>query len=631
MRTDLIYRIEAEELTKENLTKILKDHPEIKFISLGAVDLIGHETDTKIPVKGFLEDLDIFLYGYAAQTDGSSVFLPKIATLHNAKVDMKADLTVPWFIEYNMGLIDRDINKPVGTLKIPCYLYHDHLPVDSRHLLTRSIDYFKKSAMMMFKENPGLLREYNIKFEDLDEVELTSATELEFWVKSPSTHEDIEALSTSQELKEQYWSKTRGEVRSALEETLILMECYGIKPEMGHKEVGGVRPKLKDDGQFEGVLEQLEIDWKYASPKETGDQEIFVRNLVREVFIRHGLEVTFLAKPLENVAGSGEHTHISGTLRLKNGTRINLLHSMEEDFMTTLGYGALMGILKNYEIINPFVTSSNEAFKRLKKGYEAPITIVSSLGYEPKIPSRNRTILIGLLRDENNPMATRFELRSPNPHTNTYLCLASLLMSMVDGMDYAKDKERDSLLKELSKEKNEDYPYLEKGRVYRTEKDVYDDFTDEEREDLFGQVPENVYENSRAFDLYPDKVRVLSKGNVFTPKLIESYNEALLYKWYTEIHHRIIPSLMDEIRSLRKRHIDGEFIEDKLNCDKVMGLKIELMKSTSQGQGIFNQMRSALEKKDYESLSDLQKIMEKKMMDLRVAYKTYEDSLLDVY
>ena len=61
MRTDLIYRIEAEELTKENLTKILKDHPEIKFISLGAVDLIGHETDTKIPVKGFFEDLDIWV------------------------------------------------------------------------------------------------------------------------------------------------------------------------------------------------------------------------------------------------------------------------------------------------------------------------------------------------------------------------------------------------------------------------------------------------------------------------------------------------------------------------------------------------------------------------------------------
>lgn len=630
MRTDLIYRLEKEELNKDKLTNILKDHPEIKFISLGAVDLIGHETDTKIPVKGFLGNLDMFLYGYAAQTDGSSVFLPKIATLHNAKVDMKADLSVPWFIEYNMGLWDMEVNKPVGTLKIPCFLYHDNLPVDSRHLLGRSESYFKTMLLARFQENPKRLEYYGITWDELKDVELTSATELEFWVKSPSTHGDIEALSTSQELKEQYWSKTRGEVRSALEETLILMERYGIKPEMGHKEVGGVRPKLKDDGQFEGVLEQLEIDWTYSSPKETGDQELFVRNLVREVFIRHGLEVTFLAKPLENVAGSGEHTHISGALLLKSGERINLFHSTKEDFMSPLGYGALMGILKNYEIINPFVTSSNEAFKRLKKGYEAPITIVSSLGYEPDIPSRNRTILMGLLRDEHNPMATRFELRSPNPHTNTYLCLASLLMAMVDGMNYAMDKTDKELLRELSKEKGEEFSYLEKDRVYRTEKDVFDDYTDEERDEFFGTVPETVYENSRAFTQYPEKVDVLLKEGVFTPKLIESYNEALLYKWYTEINHRMIPSLMDEIRSLKKRHRDSEFMEDKLNWERVMSLKIELMKNTSKGLGVFNQMRDALKKEDYETLSDLQMYMEKKMGELRSAYKEYEDSLLDL-
>ncbi len=630
MITDLIYRLEKEELSKENLTNVLKAHPEIKFISLGAVDLIGHETDTKIPVKGFLENLDMFLTGYAAQTDGSSVFLPKIATLHNAKVDMKADLSVAWLIEYNMGLWDMDVNKPIGTIKIPCYLYHDNLPVDSRHLLSRSVDCLKTFLITRLREKSKLLEEYGVEIDELQDVELTSATELEFWVKSPSTHGDIEALSTSQELKEQYWGKTRGEVRSALEETLILMELYGIKPEMGHKEVGGVRPKLKDDGQFEGVLEQLEIDWKYASPKETGDQELFVRNLVREVFIRHGLEVTFLAKPLENVAGSGEHTHVSGALLLKNGRRINLFHSTKGDYMSTLGYGALMGILKNYEIINPFVTSSNEAFKRLKKGYEAPITIVSSLGYEPEIPSRNRTILIGLLRDENNPMATRFELRSPNPHTNTYLCLASLLMAMVDGMNYAVDKTREELLKELSKKKGEEFSYLEKDRVYRTEKDVFDDFTDEERDDYFGSVPETVYENSRAFDLYPEKVDVLLREGVFTPKLIESYNEALLYKWYTEINHRIIPSLIEEIRSLRKRHRDSEFMEDKLNWERVMTLKIELMKNTSRGNGIFNQMRDALIKEDYETLSYLQKQMERKMEELRGAYKEYEDSLLDL-
>ena len=55
----------------------------------------------------------------------------------------------------------------------------------------------------------------------------------------------LEELSTSQVLHEQYWTRTKGKVRTALEETLLLMEDYGFEPEMGHKEVGGVRAKLR--------------------------------------------------------------------------------------------------------------------------------------------------------------------------------------------------------------------------------------------------------------------------------------------------------------------------------------------------------------------------------------------------
>lgn len=630
MRKDLIYTFKKAELTKEELTTRLSEHPEIKFVSLAAVDLIGHETDTKIPISLFLKDMDTYLTGFAAQTDGSSVFLPKIATLNNAKVDMKADTDVNWFVEYNEELKDVSSGKPVGTLKIPCYLYHDGIPVDSRHILTEAEKSFKKNILKIFAESASVQKEFGFNAEDIEVVDITSATELEFWVKSPSASSDIDALSTSQELKEQYWSKTRGAVRSAVEETLILMELYGIEPEMGHKEVGGVKAKLNDSGRFEGVLEQLEIDWKFASPKQTGDYELFVRNLVREVFIRYGLEVTFLAKPLDRIAGSGEHTHVSTSVKLKNGKRVNLFTATKMDFMSSIGYGSLMGILKNYEVINPFVSSSNEAFKRLKKGYEAPISIVSSLGYKPDVPSRNRTILIGLIRDENSPLATRFELRAPNPHTNTFLCLSSLLMAMIDGLLYAKDKSSEALLKELSKEPGEYFGYLEKDRAYRTEKDVFDDFTDEEREKCFGVAPETVYENIKAFGLYPDKVEVLKRDDVFSEKIIASYADGLLYKWYTEIVHRIIPNFISEIRSFKKFHIDGEFLDDRSNWDKVERIKIALMKNTDKGKGIFNYMRNAADRHDYDTLSDTQKLMFDKMSELRSAYKHYKDNLMDL-
>ena len=46
----------------------------------------------------------------------------------------------------------------------------------------------------------------------------------------------IEALSSSQMMQEQYWQRTRGNVRTALEQTIEMMEAYGLEPEMGHKE-----------------------------------------------------------------------------------------------------------------------------------------------------------------------------------------------------------------------------------------------------------------------------------------------------------------------------------------------------------------------------------------------------------
>ena len=62
----------------------------------------------------------------------------------------------------------------------------------------------------------------NIKKDDISEIVITSATELEFWVKTPNSDAELEELSTSQVLHEQYWTRTKGKVRTALEESFII-------------------------------------------------------------------------------------------------------------------------------------------------------------------------------------------------------------------------------------------------------------------------------------------------------------------------------------------------------------------------------------------------------------------------
>lgn len=632
MINDLVYVVPKTEHSEAALTKLLTEHPEIKFVSLVGVDLSGNSTDEKIPVKVFLDDIEGFIRG-GVQTDGSSVVLPGIASINNAKVDMLADVNVAWNVDYNDENIDPETNKPVGTLRIPCFLLHDGIPVDSRSILKKSIDHLKDTLWDLFKKYPESLDSINVKLEDIEEIVDTCATELEFWVKTPNEKTEVEELSTSQVLQEQYWTRTKGAVRTAMEQTLMVMDSYGLEPEMGHKEVGGVKAKLDESGNYTHIMEQLEIDWKYSTALQAADNELWTKSLVHEVFRNNGLDVTFLAKPIDGVAGSGEHTHFSISLKLKDGRRVNLFAPTKKHYMSLFGYSSIMGILKNYEVINPFVSSTNDSLRRLKPGFEAPVCIVTSIGHSVDVPSRNRTILIGVIRDMANPMATRFELRSPNPHTNTYLAVATLFTAMVDGIKYAitNKKTEDELLAELSKKPGEDAQYLEKSRAYRSEEDVFEDFSDAEREEFFGKAPATVYENLCAFDMYPEKIDVLKDGGVMTDKLINSFRMGTMKKWLIEINNRIINNYASEIRSYRMIHDPEKALDlDIASWMKINELRFYLMKDTYSTKSLFTRIRNASEQNSYSEISKLQLELDEKIKSLREMYSAYKKNLLDI-
>lgn len=632
MYKDLVYVLPKEGHSEEYLRKCLLEHPEIRFVSLVGVDLSGNSTDERIPVKLFLDDVQGFLKG-GVQTDGSSVVLPGIASINNAKVDMLVDADVDWTVDYNHENIDPETGKPVGTLRMPCFLRHDGEAVDSRCILKNSIDYLKCTLWDLFKKHPEALASIGVKYEEIDEIVDTCATELEFWVKTPNEKTELEELSTSQVLQEQYWTRTKGAVRTALEQTLTAMEAYGLEPEMGHKEVGGVKAKLDESGNFTHVMEQLEVDWKYSTGLQAADNELLAKEIVRETYRRNGLDVTFLAKPIDGVAGSGEHTHFSISLKLKDGRRINLFAPTKKHYMSVFGYASIMGVLKNYEVINPFVSSTNDSLRRLKPGFEAPVCIVTSLGHTVDVPSRNRTILAGLIRDTNNPLATRFELRAPNPHTNTYLAVAALFMAMSDGIKYAvaNGKTEDELLAELSKKPGAEADYLEKGRAYRSEEDVFEDFTDAEREEFFGKAPATVYENLCAFDRYPEKVAVLKAGGVLTEKLINSFRMAKMKKWLVEINNRILNNYTMEIRACRMIHQADKALDlDVANWMKISELRLYLMKDTYAKKSLFTRIKDATEAKDYDAVSGLQLELDAKIKELRELYLAYTKNLIDI-
>ena len=57
----MLFNIPADAHEKSDLTRILKDHPEVQFVSFAGLDIAGNDTDERIPIKLFIEDMDDML------------------------------------------------------------------------------------------------------------------------------------------------------------------------------------------------------------------------------------------------------------------------------------------------------------------------------------------------------------------------------------------------------------------------------------------------------------------------------------------------------------------------------------------------------------------------------------------
>jgi len=604
----------------ESLKTYLSTNREIRFVSLVGVDFLGNDTDERIPVSYFVKNISEIFSG-GIQTDGSSVNLPGIATLNDAKIDFIIDTNSKWFIDHNFDNILPD-GKPVATLRIPIFFKHHEKLCCSRSVLKNTLSFVKKELMIVFEQNSGLLPE-GVRFEEIKEIKFTLGTELEFWVRTVLDDVPARELEVSQMLKESYWKRTKGQIRTCLEESLEMLESYGFEPEMGHKEVGGVKGKISSDGKLFDVMEQMEINWKFSDPATSCDNELWARIVIKEVFRKHGLEVTVMAKPVEGVAGNGEHMHIGMILILKDGRKVNPFF-IESDklFLSSMGYGALMGLLKNWEVVNPFVTHSNSALKRLKPGFEAPVSIVASLGSSPLSPSRNRSVLIGLIKGKN-PVSLRFEIRAPNPHTNSYLATSSFLIAMLDGIKYSAGKECGKLHNEITKKEGEKADYLDKSRIYVTEKDVFEDFSPTERDALFGKPPATVWEVISNIAEQP----LLYKNTPLSSAVVKSFYLSALRKWEVELRQKEIPAVISAIKTIERfPELENEL--DSSVWESIDSLKNLICKNGLAHKSIVTRLVESLDKKDYSKASSTFLELQRVFMELKEVWNVYRSNLL---
>jgi glutamine synthetase len=193
-------------------------------------------------------------------------------------------------------------------------------------------------------------------------------------------------------------------------EIVLALEQMGFHVEAAHHEVA--------PGQHE-------IDFGYDDVLATADNVSTFRFVVKNVARRNDLHATFMPKPIFGLNGSGMHTHQS----LFRGTANAFFDPAGQRQLgeTCLYYiGGLLRHAKGFcAITNPLVNS----YKRLVPGFEAPTAIAWS--------EKNRSPLIRVPAARG--VATRIELRMPDPSCNPYLAFAVMLRAGLDGIDQRFD------------------------------------------------------------------------------------------------------------------------------------------------------------------------------------------------
>ena len=239
---------------------------------------------------------------------------------------------------------------------------------------------------------------------------------------------------------------------------------------------------------------------------------------------------------------------------------------------------------------------------------------------------------MSLIKDVNNKMSTRFELRSPNPKTNIYLATAVSYMAMIDGIKYAIEskKEEDELLKELSKKQGEKFDYLEENREYRSEEDVFEYYTEEQRNSLFGKAPKTVFENLENLDLQKEKLKILKVNDVFNQKIINSFKLSVIRRWKEELSKRIITEYTNEIRDYKAIHIAEKSLDNDLTAwAKINEIRKYIAKDSTHYECLFTRIKKGIKEENYKLVSDLSIELEEKMESLRKMYFNYTKNILD--
>ena len=409
-------------MTPKDIFEFAKKH-DAKMVDLKFTDLLGTWQHCTFPVETWDDDTFVDGVGF----DGSSIrgwqgihisdmlAVPEAATV---QVD-------PFFAKPTVSVI-ANIVDPVTM---------EAYSRDPRYIARKGIKYMQDTGVAdkcLIGPEPEFFIFDEIRFEQTQNMGFYQIDSVEAAWNTNRIEEPN--LGYKPSYKGGYFpvspTDTYHDLRGEMVEEMMKL---GITVEAHHHEVG--------------TAGQGEIDIKYDNLLTIADQFMWFKYVIKNVAKKAGKTVTFMPKPIFEDNGSGMHTHFS---LWNNGTP--LFAGDKYAGLSELALHAIGGVLKHARAILAFSAPTNNSYRRLVPGFEAPVNLVMS--------QSNRSVAVRIPMYSQKPKAKRFEFRCPDPSANGYLSFTAILMAALDGIknkiDPGDPMDRDTY--EMSEEELKDIP-----------------------------------------------------------------------------------------------------------------------------------------------------------------------------
>lgn len=362
-----------KQYTADDIRQIAKDE-DVAFLRLMFTDINGVLKNVEVPI----DQLDKVLANKAT-LDGSSIegFVRIEESDMLLYPDLNTWLIFPWNAEH--GKVARlicDIHMSDGS----------EFAGDPRNNLRRIVQQMHRAGFNAFNIGPEP-EFFLFKLDDKGEPTLN--------LNDNGGYFDFEPVDLGENCRR---------------DIVLELEKMGFEVEASHHEVA--------PGQHE-------IDFKYADAIEAADNIQTFKLVVRTVARKHGLHATFMAKPLENINGSGMHINMS--LFNEQGNAFYDPKTQNQLSQTAMYF--LNGLMEHARALTAVNNPTVNSYKRLVPGFEAPVYVAWS--------GKNRSPLIRI--PQARGAGTRLELRSVDPTANPYLAIAAILASGLAGIKEQKN------------------------------------------------------------------------------------------------------------------------------------------------------------------------------------------------